>query len=343
MNASDFRKTFVCVVVSLLYIATACADESAMGKHDKIFIAGHHGLVGSAIKRELEKQGYDNFVTRTKEQLDLRDQSAVAKFFETEKPDHVILAAAHVGGIIANNTYPANFIFDNLAIEYNVISSAFKYNVKKLLFLGSSCIYPRDCPQPIKEEYLLTGPLEKTNDAYAIAKIAGITMCKALRRQYGAHFIACMPTNLYGENDNFHPNNSHVLPALISKIYKAHEANQPTVTLWGTGAPKREFLHVDDCAQACVYLMQHYDGDEILNVGTGTDVTIKEVAELIVKIIGYKGELLWDSSKPDGTPRKLLDVSKINAVGWKAGIGLEEGLRRTIAWYIAHKDEVVSR
>jgi GDP-L-fucose synthase len=298
-----------------------------MKKEDKIFVAGHRGMVGSAIVRKLKKENYNNLVLRTSAELDLRNQQAVEAFFETEKPDYVFLAAARVGGIVANNTYRADFIYDNLAIQNNVIHQSFKTGVKKLLFLGSSCIYPRLAPQPIKEEYLLTGELEKTNEPYAIAKIAGLKMCEAYRHQYGCQFISIMPTNLYGPNDNYDLNNSHVLPALIRKFYEAVEQNKPEVTIWGTGSPRREFLHVDDLADACFFLMQHYEGEWALNVGTGEDISIAELAELIKNIAGYKGKLSYDKSKPDGTPRKLLDVSRIHSLGWKHRISLEEGIR----------------
>jgi GDP-L-fucose synthase len=298
-----------------------------MKKEDKIFVAGHRGMVGSAIVRKLKKENYNNLVLRTSSELDLRNQQAVEAFFETEKPDYVFLAAARVGGIVANNTYRADFIYDNLAIQNNVIHQSFKTGVKKLLFLGSSCIYPRLAPQPIKEEYLLTGELEKTNEPYAIAKIAGLKMCEAYRHQYGCQFISIMPTNLYGPNDNYDLNNSHVLPALIRKFYEAVEQNKPEVTIWGTGSPRREFLHVDDLADACFFLMQHYEGEWALNVGTGEDISIAELAELIKNIAGYKGKLSYDKSKPDGTPRKLLDVSRIHSLGWKHRISLIEGIR----------------
>lgn len=300
----------------------------------KIFVAGHRGLVGSAIVRKLESEGYENILTKNKSELDLLDQKAVADFFEAEKPEYVFLAAAKVGGIVANRDFPADFIYQNLQIQNNVIQSAYKNDVKKLVFLGSSCIYPKLAPQPIKEEYLLTGPLEPSNDAYAIAKIAGIKMCQSYNKQYGTNYISLMPTNLYGPNDNFDLESSHVLPALIRKFHEAKESGSPTVTLWGTGSPMREFLHVDDLADASVSLMNNYDGSEIVNVGTGEDVTIKELAELIRDTVGYKGELEWDSSKPDGTPRKLLDVSKIHNLGWKHKTTLEEGIKDTYSWYL---------
>ncbi len=298
-----------------------------MQKHDKIFVAGHRGMVGSAIVRKLKKEGFENLALRTSAELDLRSQQAVMNFFESEKPDFVFLAAAKVGGIVANNTYRADFIYENLAIQNNVIHQSYRAGVKKLLFLGSSCIYPKLAPQPIKEEYLLTGELEQTNEPYAIAKIAGLKMCESYHRQYGCQFISVMPTNLYGPNDNYDLNNSHVLPALIRKFYEAVEQNKSEVTIWGSGKPKREFLHVDDLADACFFLMQNYNGEWALNIGTGEDISIAELAELIKGISGFKGKLVFDSSKPDGTPRKLLDVSRIHSLGWKHRINLEEGIR----------------
>jgi len=285
-------------------------------------------MVGSAIMRRLMAEGFQNFVVRTSQELDLRDQQAVLNFFEKERPDHVFLAAAKVGGIMANDTYRAEFLYDNLSIQNNVIHSAYLTQVKKLLFLGSSCIYPKLAPQPLKEEYLLTGLLEHTNEPYAIAKIAGIKMCEAYRDQYGCNFISVMPTNLYGPNDNYDLNNSHVLPALIRKIHEAKNRKQPSVVMWGTGEPRREFLHADDLADACFFLMQKYSEAGMINVGIGEDLTINELAHLIKKIVGYEGKIEHDTSKPDGTPRKLLDVSKLNAMGWKAKISLEEGLRK---------------
>jgi GDP-L-fucose synthase len=296
---------------------------------DKIYIAGHSGLVGSAIRRLLVKKGYHNIITRTSAALDLRDQLAVSHFFEEEKPQYVFLAAARVGGIMANNTYPANFIFDNLAMQNNIIHSAYKNKVEKLLFLGSSCIYPKQAPQPIKEEYLMTGFLEPTNAPYAMAKIAGIEMCKAYNRQHGCRFISVMPTNLYGPGDNYHLQNAHVLPALIRKFHEAKINNAATVSIWGTGTPRREFLHVEDAAMACYFLMQKYESPEIINVGSGMDHSIREMAETIKTITGFTGTLIFDETKPDGTMRKLLDVQKINNFGWKAGIGLEAGLKET--------------
>lgn len=310
-----------------------------MRTSDKIYIAGHRGLVGSAILRYLENAGYTNLITCTHKELDLADRTAVRSFFKTERPRYVFLAAAKVGGIAANKTYPADFIRDNLFIQTNVIEAAHEYKVVKLLFLGSSCIYPRLAPQPIKEEYLLTGALEPTNDAYAVAKIAGITMCQAYHRQHGSNFISIMPTNLYGPHDNFDPETSHVLPALIRRFHEAKEINSPNVTVWGTGSPRREFLHVDDLAAACHHLMQKYNDPEIVNVGTGRDISIKELAETIRTIVGYKGEILWDSTKPDGTPRKLLDVSKLHNLGFSHTIDLETGIRHTYNWYAARHYE----
>lgn len=300
---------------------------------DKIYIAGHRGLVGSAILRHLEKAGYTNIITRTRDELDLTDRTVVREFFETERPQYVFLAAAKVGGIMANKTYPADFIKDNLLIQTNVIDVAHEYDVKKLLFLGSSCIYPKLAPQPIKEEYLLTGALEPTNEAYAIAKIAGIMMCQAYHRQHGSNFISVMPTNLYGPNDNFDPETSHVLPALIRRFHEAKENDAPSVTVWGTGSPRREFLHVDDLAAACQHLMQTYNEPDIINVGTGEDVSIKKLAETIRAIVGYEGEMVWDTEKPDGTPRKLLDVSKLHNLGFTDTIDLKTGIRDTYNWY----------
>ena len=299
-----------------------------MNKQDKIYIAGHRGMVGSAILRNLEAAGYSNFVVRTSSELDLRNQQAVADFFAKEKPDYVFLAAAKVGGIIANNTYRADFIYENIMIQSNVIHQAYVNQVKKLLFLGSSCIYPKMAPQPLKEEYLLTGLLEPTNEPYAIAKIAGIKMCDAYRSQYGCNFISVMPTNLYGPNDNYDLKSSHVLPALLRKFITAKNSGAPTVELWGTGSPKREFLHADDLAAACVYLMNTYDAEGLVNIGVGEDVSILELAQLVQKIVGYNGTIATDPSKPDGTPRKLMDVSKLTALGWKAQITLEEGIQR---------------
>lgn len=298
---------------------------------DKIYVAGHTGLVGGAIVRLLKRKGYTNIITRTSSELDLRNQDAVAEFFLDERPQFVFLAAAKVGGIMANQTYPADFIFDNLAIQNSVIHSAYTSGVEKLLFLGSSCIYPKNAPQPIKEDYLMTGFLEPTNAPYAIAKIAGITMCQAYQRQHGCKFISVMPTNLYGPGDNYHLQNAHVLPALIRKFHEAKINGQSAVTVWGTGKPRREFLHVDDAAMACYFLMQKYDDPEIINIGSGIDHTIREMALMIKNITNYKGSLIFDENKPDGTLRKLLDVDKIHSLGWQAAIELEEGLARTYA------------
>jgi len=304
-----------------------------MHKESRIFVAGHRGLVGSAICRSLRRSGFTNLVARTREELDLRDQAAVSAFFTTERPEHVFLAAARVGGIYANSTYPADFIYDNLAVQNSVLKAALDCGVQKLLFLGSSCIYPRHAPQPIKEEYLLTGPLEPTNEWYAIAKIAGIKLAQALRRQYGFNAICAMPTNLYGPGDNFDPETSHVVPALIRKFHNAVVNGVEEVTVWGTGSPMREFLHVDDLAEAAVFLMSNYDDGEIINVGTGVDITIRELAEIIGKVSSFRGRIRFDSSKPDGTPRKVLDVSKITALGWRPKKSFEEGIRETYCWF----------
>jgi GDP-L-fucose synthase len=299
----------------------------------RIYVAGHRGLVGSAIVRALKARGYDNLLLTTSAELDLRDQTKVNAFFKSERPDHVFVAAAKVGGILANDTYPADFLYDNLMIEANVIHGAYGSGVKKLLFLGSTCIYPRLAPQPLKEEYLLTGPLESTNEWYAVAKIAGIKLCQAYHRQHGCRFISAMPTNLYGPGDNFDLETSHVLPALIRKFHEAKLANDPSVEIWGTGTPRREFLHVDDCASACLYLMDVYEQPEHINIGAGIDITISELAEIVQKIVGYNGDIVYDKSKPDGTPRKLVDVSKIFALGWRPRIPLEEGIMNTYTWY----------
>jgi GDP-L-fucose synthase len=298
-----------------------------MDKQAKIYIAGHRGMVGSAIKRKLEAGGFQNLVFKSSQELDLRDQQAVNAFFDAEKPAYVFLAAAKVGGILANDTYRADFLYENLMIESNIIHAAWKSKVEKLMFLGSSCIYPKMAPQPLKEEYLLTGLLEHTNEPYAIAKIAGIKLCDAFRAQYGCNFISAMPTNLYGANDNYDLKNSHVLPAMIRKFHEARINGDPFVTIWGTGEPKREFLHVDDLAEACIFLMQHYDEPGHVNVGTGTDLSIRELAEMISGIVGFTGGIKKDLSKPDGTPRKLMDVSKLKSMGWTARIHLEEGIR----------------
>ncbi|GAA0533798.1 GDP-L-fucose synthase [Chitinophaga japonensis] len=299
-----------------------------MNQQHKIYVAGHRGMVGSAIVRRLQQDGFNNIITRISKELDLRDQQAVAAFFAQEKPDYVFMAAARVGGIIANNTYRAEFLYDNLMIQSNVIHHAYKAGVQKLMFLGSSCIYPKLAPQPLKEEYLLTGLLEPTNEPYAIAKIAGIKMCDAYRDQYGCNFISVMPTNLYGPNDNYDLQNSHVLPALLRKFHEAKVNSAPEVVIWGTGAPKREFLHADDMADACFYLMQNYNEPGLVNIGVGEDISIADLARLVQEIVGYKGALTFDTSKPDGTPRKLMDVTKLHSFGWKASIGLEEGIRQ---------------
>lgn len=299
-----------------------------MNKTDKIYVAGHRGMVGSAIVRKLQKEGFENLVLRTSAELDLRSQEAVEKFFKEQKPDYVFLAAAKVGGIVANNTYRAEFLYDNLMIQNNIIHASYKNKVTKLLFLGSSCIYPKFAEQPIKEESLLTGALEPTNEPYAIAKIAGLKLCDAYRSQYGSNFISAMPTNLYGPNDNYDLQNSHVLPALLRKMIVAKRTQQPFVEIWGTGTPRREFLHVDDLADACYFLMQQHNEAGWINVGAGTDVSIRELAELIKDITGYAGELKFNTEKPDGTPRKLMDSSKINALGWKAAISLREGIQK---------------
>ncbi len=295
---------------------------------DKIYVAGHRGMVGSAIVRRLQKDGFNNIITRTSKELDLRDQPAVAAFFTDVRPDYVFLAAAKVGGIMANNTYRGQFIYENLMIQNNVIHHAHLNNTKKLMFLGSSCIYPKMAPQPLKEEYLLTGPLEPTNEPYAIAKIAGIEMCDAYRAQYGSNFISVMPTNLYGPNDNYDLATSHVLPAMLRKMHEAKINNQQDVTIWGTGTPKREFLHADDMADACFYLMQNYNEKGLVNIGVGEDISIRDLAQLIKRIVGFEGELIFDTSKPDGTPRKLMDVTKLHSLGWKASLNLEEGINK---------------
>src|SRR5690606_1866682 len=297
-----------------------------MEKEAKIFVAGHRGMVGSAIVRALEKEGYHRLIKRTSKELDLRNQSAVADFFAEEQPEYVFLAAAKVGGIVANNTYRADFLYENLMIQTNVIHQAYIQNIKKLLFLGSSCIYPKLAPQPLQEDYLLTGALEPTNEPYAIAKIAGIKMCEAYRSQYGCNFISAMPTNLYGIHDNYHPQNSHVLPALIRRFHEAKVAGLREVSIWGTGSPRREFLYADDLGEACVFLMQNYNEEQFINVGVGEDMSIRDLAYLVREIIGYHGELHFDTSKPDGTPRKLMDVSKLHALGWQHKTSLREGI-----------------
>jgi len=304
-----------------------------MKSDGSVYVAGHRGLVGSALVRALERHGFANVLRRSHAELDLTARGAVDAFFAEQRPAYVFLAAARVGGIVANDTYPADFIRDNLAIQLHVIDAAHRFGVEKLLFLGSSCIYPKLCPQPMKEEYLLTGALEPTNSAYAVAKIAGIEMCKAYRRQYGCHFISVMPTNLYGPGDNYDLETSHVLPALIRKIHEAKAAGAATVTIWGTGSPRREFLHADDLAEACLFVMERYDEPGIINIGVGEDVTIRDLAEMVAEATGFTGELVFDTSKPDGTPRKLLDVSRLTALGWQAQIPLREGIRRTVEEY----------
>jgi GDP-L-fucose synthase len=294
---------------------------------DKIYIAGHRGMVGGAIKRKLERKGFSNLVVRTSAELDLRNQVEVSQFFEEEKPAYVFLAAAKVGGIVANNTYRAEFLYDNLLIETNIIHAAYEHDIQKLMFLGSSCIYPKLAPQPLKEEYLLTGLLEQTNEPYAIAKIAGIKLCEAYRDQYGCNFISVMPTNLYGIGDSYHPQNSHVLPALIRRFHEAKENGDTTVTVWGSGTPKREFLYADDLADACLFLMEKYNDKQLVNIGTGADLSIKALSYLVKEIIGFEGDILFDTTKPDGTPQKLLDVSKLHHFGWKHTTSLEEGIR----------------
>lgn len=300
-----------------------------MEKNAKIYVAGHRGMVGSALVRRLQSEGYDNLIVRTSGELDLRNQQAVADFFASEKPDYVFLAAAKVGGIMANNIYRADFLYENLQIQNNVIHSSFVTGVKKLMFLGSSCIYPKMAPQPLKEDALLTGPLEYTNEPYAVAKITGIKMCESYRKQYGCNYISVMPTNLYGPNDNYDLNNSHVLPAMIRKFHEAKVEGKPFVELWGTGSPLREFLHADDLADACVYLMKTYDEEQFVNIGVGEDISIKNLAELIQATVGYEGELRWNTDKPDGTPRKLMDVSRLHSMGWKHRYSLEEGIKLT--------------
>jgi GDP-L-fucose synthase len=312
-----------------------------MQLNDKIYIAGHRGMVGGAISRRLTTLGYENLLTRSSAELDLRSQADVNDFFAKEKPDYVFLAAAKVGGIHANNTYRAEFLYDNLMMEANIIHAAWKHGVKKLMFLGSSCIYPKMAPQPLQESSLLTGPLEPTNEPYAIAKIAGIKLCEAYRDQYGCNYISVMPTNLYGIGDNYHPENSHVLPALIRRFHEAKEAGKPSVTVWGSGTPKREFLFADDLAAACVYLMLHYDEKELVNIGTGEDLSIRELAETVKEVVCYEGDIVFDTSKPDGTPRKLMDVSKLHQLGWKHSVELKEGLVQAYADFL-HKRHMVA-
>ncbi|MBS5924678.1 MAG: GDP-L-fucose synthase [Clostridium perfringens] len=305
-----------------------------MNKNSKIYVAGHRGLVGSAIVRNLQEKGFNNIICRTHKELDLTNQNEVRKFFEEERPEYVFLAAAKVGGIHANNTYPADFIYENLMIQNNVIKAAHDFEVKKLLFLGSTCIYPKMAPQPIKEDYLLTGSLEETNEAYAVAKIAGLEMCKFFKRQYGDNFISCMPTNLYGPNDNFDLKNSHVLPALIRKFHEAKVNNSEFVEVWGTGKPLREFLYVDDMADACVFLMENYDGEQHVNIGTGVEVSIRELAETVKEVVGFEGELVFNTDMPDGTPRKLTTVDKLNGLGWRHKVDLNNGITMAYEWFL---------
>lgn len=309
-----------------------------MKSSERIFVAGARGMVGSAIVRALQAQGFKNVLTPGRDTLDLKDAAAVNAWYARERPDCVFVAAAKVGGILANNSFPADFLYDNLVIEANVIHGAHVYGVRKLLFLGSTCIYPKLAPQPLKEEYLLSGPLEPTNEWYAVAKIAGIKLCQAYRRQHGADFISGMPTNLYGPHDNYDLNSSHVMPALIRKFHEAKIKDEAEVVIWGTGTPLREFLHVDDCAEACLFLMQNYAGEEHVNIGVGKDLSIRELAALIARLIGFHGRLVFDTGKPDGTPRKLVDTTRINALGWRPRIGLEEGIRAAYAWFVAHGD-----
>jgi len=308
-------------------------------KNDKIYVAGHRGLVGSAIVRSLKSKGYTNIIGRTHHELDLTDQAAVRAFFDEESPDVVVLAAAKVGGINANNTQPAMFAYENMQIQCNVINESHKHGVKKLLFLGSTCIYPRMAPQPIPEDALLTGPLEETNEAYAIAKISGLEMCKFYKRQYGDNYISCMPTNLYGPYDNYDLSGSHVMPAMIRKFHEAKVNNAPQVELWGTGTPLREFLYVDDMADACVFLLENYDGEQHVNIGTGKEVTIKELAEVVRSTVGYEGEIYWNTDMPDGTPRKLTDVTKLHGLGWTHKVDLEEGVRLAYEWFKENVDQ----
>jgi len=329
------------LMIAFLHGTSMAREDIQKGK---IYVAGHTGLVGSALVRHLQAEGCQTIITREHHQLDLRDQQAVNHFFKTERPDYVFLAAARVGGIGANMQYPASFIYDNLAIAINVIDAAYRHGVKKLLFLGSSCIYPRNCPQPIKEEYLMTGELEKTNEPYALAKIAGLKLCESYNRQYGTNFIACMPTNLYGPYDNFDLQSSHVLPALLRKCYEAKMNGKKQMIVWGSGTPYREFLYVDDLADACIFLMKQYDGNEIINVGTGKEITIADLAYLVKEIVGYEGEIIFDFSKPDGTPRKLLNVDKLTRLGWQAPTSLRDGISHIFMWYkeqYALKKEVV--
>jgi GDP-L-fucose synthase len=314
------------------------AGLEPLDRASRVYVAGHRGLVGSAIWRHLEAEGFTGLVGRTSDELDLRDPGAVEDFFATTRPDHVVLAAAKVGGIVANSAYPADFLSANVRIQTNVLDAAARHGVRRLLFLGSSCIYPKHAPQPIPEDALLTGPLEPTNDAYAIAKITGVLHVQALRRQLGVSFVSAMPTNLYGPGDNFDLETSHVLPALIRRFHEAKESDAPSVTLWGSGTPRREFLHVHDLARACLHLLDTYDDDAPVNVGTGEDLPVADLATLVAKVVGYEGEITWDTDRPDGTPRKLLDVSRLTALGWAPNVGLEEGVRATYDWYCSHAD-----
>lgn len=339
MNKRSLILLQISLFLAALSVQMYLFGNTSMPKDAKIYVAGHNGLVGKALMRALTKQGYTNILTRSSKELDLRNQQATNDFFAHEKPDYIFLCAAKVGGIHANDTYPASFIYDNLMIAANVIESAYKHTATKLLFLGSSCIYPRNCPQPIKEDYLLTSELEKTNEAYAIAKIAGLKLVEYYNKQYGTNFISCMPTNLYGPYDNFDLKNSHVMPALIRKFDDAKKTKKPYVTLWGSGSVYREFLHVDDLADACLFLMNTYTGSTPVNIGTGSDVTIRELAQTIKKVVGFTGEIVWDSSMPDGTPKKQLNVDMLSGLGWQAQISLEKGIRNTVAWYIENACE----
>lgn len=311
-----------------------------MERDSRIYVAGHSGLVGAAVLRKLRESGYENIITRTRSELDLTRQADVEEFFKKEKPEYVFLAAARVGGIYANDTYPAEFIYENLAIQLNVINSAYLNRVRKLLFLGAGCAYPRECPQPMKEEYLMRGPLEPTNIAFGTAKIAGEIMCQSYDRQYGMDFIVAVPTNLYGPGDNFDPRDSHVIPALMRRFHEAKAQGLPSVTVWGTGSPRREFMYVDDCADACVFLMNNYDSPELINVGTGEDCTVRELAEIVKAVVGYEGKLKFDSSQPDGAPLKMLDSSKLHAKGWKHRTSLREGIEKTYKWFLEHPEDV---
>ena len=333
------RKTIDTYLVQIGIYSFERKKEIKMNKTDKIYVAGHRGLVGSAIVRNLQAKGYTNIIGRTHSELDLKDQQAVRDFFEKERPDIVVLAAAKVGGINANNTTPANFIYENLQIQCNVIQCCHEYKVKKLLFLGSTCIYPKMAPQPIQEDALLTGPLETTNEAYAIAKISGLEMCKFYKRQYNDNFISCMPTNLYGPHDNYDLNGSHVMPAMIRKFHEAKVSGAQSVELWGTGTPLREFLYVDDMADACVFLLENYDGEQHVNIGTGKEISIKELAETVKKTVGFTGEIVWNKDMPDGTPRKLTDITKLHNLGWTHKVDLEEGVALAYKWFMENVEE----